>query len=223
MTYVEDEYLMLSGIQHFYFCKRQWGLIHIDQQWDENEYTVEGQLLHKKADNPFVKEKRKDFFISRAMHVSSEKLGLNGILDVVEFYKDDQGVKILKKRGKWRPAIVEYKRGKKKSDHRDIIQLVAEVICLEEKLKCKIDESYLYYLSTNTKIKVEISDTLREEVYSYAKQMHDYYEKKQVPGAEYFKNCLKCSLYDICLPRLSKKPRSIENYMQHAITEEGIV
>ncbi|MGX7404516.1 CRISPR-associated protein Cas4, partial [Enterococcus camelliae] len=82
MTYVEDEYLMLSGIQHFYFCKRQWGLIHIDQQWDENEYTVEGQLLHKKADNPFVKEKRKDFFISRAMHVSSEKLGLNGILDV---------------------------------------------------------------------------------------------------------------------------------------------
>ncbi len=56
----EEEYLMLSGIQHFQFCKRQWALIHIEQQWEENVRTIEGHYLHKKADNPFVREKRKE-------------------------------------------------------------------------------------------------------------------------------------------------------------------
>ncbi|MGV3078451.1 CRISPR-associated protein Cas4, partial [Streptococcus pluranimalium] len=92
MVYAEEDYLMLSGIQHFQFCKRQWGLIHIEQQWADNEATAHGQVLHKKADDPYVKEKRRDVITSRAMHVSSSKLGLFGILDVVEFHKDAAGV-----------------------------------------------------------------------------------------------------------------------------------
>lgn len=50
MVYAENDYLMLSGIQHFQFCKRQWSLIHIEQQWSDNEATAHGQILHKKAD-----------------------------------------------------------------------------------------------------------------------------------------------------------------------------
>ena len=69
--------------------KRQWGLIHIEQQWAENEATAHGQILHQKADDPYIKEKRKDIITSRAMHVSSKTLGLYGILDVVEFHKDE--------------------------------------------------------------------------------------------------------------------------------------
>lgn len=114
MVYVEDDYLMLSGIQHFQFCKRQWALIHIDQQWADNEATVHGQILHTRADNPYIKEKRKDFFLSYAMHISSACLGLYGIMDVVEFHKDDLGVTVKGKRGRWLPRVVEYKRGKPK-------------------------------------------------------------------------------------------------------------
>ena len=61
MAYKEDEYLMLSGIQHFKFCRRQWALIHIEQQWSENVHTVIGELMHKKVHDPSVKEKRKDY------------------------------------------------------------------------------------------------------------------------------------------------------------------
>ena len=68
MVYDENDYLMLSGIQHFQFCKRQWGLIHIEQIWVDNAATVHGQILHQKADNPYIKEKRKNFIISRAMN-----------------------------------------------------------------------------------------------------------------------------------------------------------
>ena len=47
--YSEDEYLLLSGVQHFAFCRRQWALIHIEQQWEENYRTVDGEIIHEKV------------------------------------------------------------------------------------------------------------------------------------------------------------------------------
>ena len=220
MTYAEDEFLMLSGIQHFQFCKRQWALIHIAQEWAENEATTHGQILHQKADNPYIKEKRKGLLISRAMQVSSKKLGLYGILDVVEFHKQDGGIALKGHRGYWLPTIVEYKRGKPKKDERDIVQLVAQTICLEETLDCQIDKGYLYYHSVNKKVELEIDQERRQRVYQLAMEMHQLYQKAQIPKAEYFKNCQLCSLVDICIPRLSKKSRSITNYIQRAIISE---
>lgn len=223
MVYAESDYLMLSGIQHFQFCKRQWSLIHIEQQWSDNEATAHGQILHKKADDPYIKEKRNDVIISRAMHVSSKELGLYGILDVVEFHKDERGIELNGRSGKWLPIIVEYKRGKDKKDIYDIVQLVAQAICLEETLECTIEYSYLYYHRVNQKKRIEITPELRKEVVSLASQMHEYYEQKVVPKAEFFKNCQLCSLVDICMPRLSKKNRNIDNYIFHALkSEEGL-
>ena len=223
MVYAENDYLMLSGIQHFQFCKRQWSLIHIEQQWSDNEATAHGQILHKKADDPYIKEKRNNIIISRAMHVSSKELGFYGILDVVEFHKDARGIELNGRNGKWLPIIVEYKRGKDKKDIYDIVQLVAQAICLEETLKCTIDYSYLYYHRVNQKKRIEITPELRQEVVSLASQMHEYYDQKIVPKAEYFKNCQLCSLVDICMPRLSKKNRNIDNYIFHALkSEDGL-
>ena len=55
--YDEDDYLQLSGIQHFAFCRRQWALAYIEMQWQENVRTVEGKILHENAHNPGLKEK----------------------------------------------------------------------------------------------------------------------------------------------------------------------
>lgn len=220
MAYAEDDYLMLSGIQHFQFCKRQWGLIHIEQQWAENEATTHGQILHQKADNPYIREKRKDIITSRAMHVSSKTLGLYGILDVVEFHKDESGISLKGKRDKWLPCIVEYKRGKPKRDTRDIVQLVAQTICLEETFACHIETGCLYYHSVNQKKVIEITEVLRQEVFDLAEQMHYYYDNKIIDKAEYFKNCSLCSLVDICKPRLSKKSRNVANYIKQSLVSE---
>ena len=78
MEYNEDEYLMLSGIQHFKFCKRQWALIHLERQWAENVHTVVGELMHKKVHDPGIKEKRKDTLIVRALPIASRTLGISG-------------------------------------------------------------------------------------------------------------------------------------------------
>src|SRR5690606_34549775 len=126
-------------------CKRQWALIHIEQQWEENVRTIEGQHLHRKADQPFAREKRGDKLIVRAMPAKSNELGITGICDVVEFVKHDSGVAINGADGKYIAYPVEYKRGKPKTNDEDIMQLTAQAVCLEEMLLCDVDTGYLYY------------------------------------------------------------------------------
>ena len=105
MEYSEDDYLMISGIQHFKFCRRQWALIHIEQQWAENEHTVIGELMHEKAHDPFVAEKRKDILTVRALPVSSRRLGISGECDVVEFHRCEDGARLHGHRGGHFPYI----------------------------------------------------------------------------------------------------------------------
>ena len=76
--YAEDDYLMLSGLQHFAYCRRQWALIHIEQQWEENERTVDGQIFHSTAHNSKKLEKRGDLIITRGLRIKSETLGVSG-------------------------------------------------------------------------------------------------------------------------------------------------
>ena len=208
-----DDYLMLSGIQHFYFCKRQWALIHIEQVWSDNSFTAEGNELHEISDDPYLKEKRKNIIISRAIPVSSKDLGLSGILDTVEFIKSDKGIEIANKKGLWMPNVVEYKRGKAKKDNRDAVQVAAQVMCLEEKYNIQIESADLFYFSTKKRETIAITNQLKDEVRIMANQMHTMYENKLTPDAEYFKNCTMCSLYDLCMPRLTKKKKSVQNYL----------
>ena len=92
MSYGDDELLMLSGLQHFAFCRRQWALIHVEQQWQENLRTVEGQLLHQRAHDITLREHRGNVLLLRSMAVVSRELGLSGQCDVVEFHQDPTGV-----------------------------------------------------------------------------------------------------------------------------------
>lgn len=113
-VYKEEEYLMLSGIQHFAFCRRQWALIHIENQWEENLRTVEGRIMHEKAHDGPTLESRKNVLISREMRIFSAELGITGICDVVEFRKcgkDKMGaVTLFGKKGVYQAVPVEYKK-----------------------------------------------------------------------------------------------------------------
>ncbi|URZ05944.1 CRISPR-associated protein Cas4 [Clostridium felsineum] len=212
--YSEEELLSLSGIQHFYFCKRQWALIHVEQQWAENRATMEGKFIHENADNPFFIESRKNTFISRAIPLVSYNLGFYGIADIVEFTKVKKGIVLQNKEGFWKPNIVEYKRGKPKEDKRDIVQLVLEVLCLEEMLNYNISSADFFYNETKRRVKVKMTDDLREDVTNLAKSMHDIYKNRTTPKAEKGKHCKSCSLVDICMPRLTNKKANIANYIE---------
>lgn len=218
MEYREDEYLMLSGIQHFEFCRRQWALIHIEQQWAENEHTVEGELMHKKAHDPYLTEKRKDVLIARALPVSSRVLGISGECDVVEFHKEDEGIKLHGRRGLYRVYPVEYKKGKPKQSKEDVLQLVAQAMCLEEMFSTEILEGALFYGETRRRETVEISKELRRQVVDMAKEMHQYYERKYTPQVKYGKHCNACSLKDVCMPKIGKAT-SVKGYISQALED----
>lgn len=214
----EDNELLLSGIQHFQFCKRQWAIIHIEQQWEENVRTIEGQHVHRKADQPFAREKRGDKLIVRAMPVRSSELGLTGVCDVVEFIRSDQGVPIHGADGTYLPYPVEYKRGKPKSGDEDIVQLVAQAICLEEMLLCKVRTGYLFYNEIKHRVEVPITDEWKDKVKRLVGEMQDYYKRRHTPKVKTGAYCRACSLQHICLPDLMNK-RSVKSYVEGKMAE----
>ena len=109
--YNEENFLQLSGIQHFSFCRRQWALAYIEMQWQENVRTVEGKILHENAHDAGLKEKRGDLIIVRAMPIHSRELGVSGECDVVEFHKAQEGISLSGKEGLYKVVPIEYKFG----------------------------------------------------------------------------------------------------------------
>ncbi len=214
----EDSYLLLSGIQHFRFCKRQWALIHIEQQWAENVRTVEGQHLHHKANQPFIREKRGDKLIVRAMPVKSRELKITGVCDVVEFIHDQSGVEIAGAEGRYRAVPIEYKRGKPKTDDADVLQLTAQAMCLEEMLLCEIDEGYLFYNEIKHRVEVPLTSELKNKVRLIFSEMNEYYQRRHTPKVKTGSFCKNCSLQDVCLPELMNK-RSVKSYIDRMICE----
>lgn len=219
MEYAEDDYLMISGIQHFKFCRRQWALIHMEQQWAENVHTVTGELMHKKAHDPYLTEKRKDTIIVRALPVSSRELGISGECDVVEFHKCEDGIQLHGHRGLYSVFPVEYKKGKPKLTEEDKLQVVAQALCLEEMFSTRVAQGAIFYGETRRREQIEITEELREEVIHMLAEMHQYYARKYTPKVKPSKVCNACSLKDICLPKLNKTV-SVKTYIEQRLEEE---
>lgn len=221
MEYAEDNYLMISGIQHFKFCRRQWALIHVEQQWEENVHTIMGELMHKKVHDPYITEKRRDTLVVRALPVSSRIMGISGECDVVEFHKCEDGIKLYGHRGLYSVYPVEYKKGKPKLTEEDKLQLTAQALCLEEMFSTEIPEGAIFYGETRKRDVVEFHEELRLEVKRMFQEMHQYYDRNYTPKVKYSKACNACSLKEVCLPKLGKAV-SVKSYMNQILEEEGI-
>lgn len=221
MEYAEEDYLMISGIQHFKFCRRQWALIHIEQQWAENEHTIIGELMHKKAHAPYLTEKRKDTIIARALPVASREMGVTGECDVVEFHRCEDGIRLHGHRGLFSVYPIEYKKGKPKATEEDQLQLAAQTMCLEEMFSTQIMEGALFYGETKRREVVEITEAIRREVKETFLEMHQYYERKYTPKVKMSKGCNRCSLKEICMPRL-EKTISVKKYISQVFQEESV-
>ncbi len=219
MPYSEEEYLMLSGIQHFAFCRRQWALIHIEQQWHENLLTVEGALLHEKAHGEMLFEKRGDLLIVRGLAISSANLGFSGICDVVEFHRDVSGIPVFGREGKYRPIPVEYKRGEPKEGNCDALQLCAQALCLEEMLVCQIPNGYLFYGETRRRFEIIFDHELRNEVVAISEEMHNLFQRRYTPRVKTGSFCRACSLKELCLPKLCKS-QSVSEYLRKHLEED---
>ena len=219
MEYNEDDYLMISGIQHFRFCRRQWALIHIEQQWSDNVHTVIGELMHKRVHDPYLTEKRKDIIIARGLPVSSRVMGVSGECDVVEFHRCDDGIRLHGHRGLFSVYPIEYKKGRSKLTEEDKLQLAAQAMCLEEMFSTEVPEGAIFYGESRRREIVDITSDLRTEVEKMFEEMHQYYNRHYSPKVKYSKSCNACSLKDICLPKLGKAI-SVKRYLDQMLEEQ---
>ena len=218
MSYQEEDYLQLSGLQHFTFCRRQWALIHIEQQWAENYRTVDGSLMHEKAHDGTSTESRGDRYIVRGLRITSASLGLSGECDVVEFSRGERGIPLDGKAGLWQPYPVEYKRGEPKAGNCDAMQLCSQAMCLEEMLCCPIPEGALFYGQTKRRQVIAFTDELREQVKIALEEMHQLYRRGYTPKVKPSKACNACSLKELCLPALCRRT-SVSSYLTQAMEE----
>ena len=213
--------MQLSGLQHFKFCRRQWALIHVENQWAENYRTTDGAILHERAHNSELSESRVDLLITRDMRIFSPTLGVSGACDVLEFHRCGTGIPLRDRQGLWQPYPVEYKRGKPKQDTADALQLCAQAMCLEEMLCCGIPAGALYYGEMRRRTEITFTPELRQEVRTLLAQMHELYEKGRTPKVRPSKSCNACSLKELCLPKLLRE-RSVSAYVRRAAEEDGL-
>jgi CRISPR-associated exonuclease Cas4 len=202
--YSEDDLIPLSALQHYAFCPRQCALIHIEQIWRENIYTLEGRILHEKVHSG-KSEKRRATRTEFGMPVRSLELGLSGKTDTVE-WSDDGSIR-----------IVEMKRGRSKTKGMDEIQLCAQAICLEEMLSVAIQEGCLFYRKARRRKTVVFTPELRGKTSELAHEVHRFLGAGWTPPPRPDAKCPRCSLYEVCLPAPLARRRNVARYIARAL------
>ena len=214
----QDRLIPLSALQHHLFCPRQCALIHIDGLWAENQLTVEGKHLHERADVPGSNSKMPSHDsalgtrVVRAMPLLSERLGLIGKADCVEFPIDHIGEVCGP------PCPVEYKRGKPKRSDADKVQLCAQALCLEEMTDTTIAEGALFYHTIRRRVQVPIDQSLRLSTIETITNIRSMIESNTTPKAVYSRKCVNCSLLNLCLPKGTQPAKNPRLYFSRALS-----
>ena len=197
--------LPLSALQHWAYCPRQCGLIHLEQAFDDNVHTLRGNAVHAQVDQPGM-EVRKGLRVERALPLWSDALGLVGKADVVEF--EPGGT----------PYPVEYKHG---SRHKapdiaacDDVQLAAPAMCLEEMEGGgrRVGEGAIYYASSKRRREVPVTDALRAQVVESASAIRAMLASGRLPPpTSDVRRCKACSLRDRCQPEAVARLRQADS------------
>ena len=188
---------MLSAIEHYSYCPRQYALIHIEQAFDHNVHTKRGDAVHERVDDPGV-ELREGMRIERALPVWSERLGLIGKCDIVEFDRDGT------------PYPIEYKHGPKRVKEHDDLQLAAQALCLEEMTGKAVHKGAIYHFTSRRRREVMISDALREQVNAVISSIRAAHRASTLPPPVNDRRCDQCSLKEICQPAAVAKQQVIK-------------
>ncbi len=222
--------VMISALQHYLFCPRQCALIHVEGVWSENYLTAAGRLMHERVDRK-VRETRRDIHLATSLRLISNRLGVMGVADMVEFHRLDAakdvegrivGAVLPRRKGFWRPFPVEYKRGAPKSHQADEVQLCAQALCLEEMLGVVILNGALFYGETKRRMEVMFDEELRNLTELAIQKVHQLVEQGVTPPPVYTKGCKACSLYGLCRPADVSERDSARRWIDNQLRDIGI-
>ncbi|MFQ5597405.1 MAG: CRISPR-associated protein Cas4 [Nitrospiria bacterium] len=177
---------MISALEHYSYCPRQCALIHVEQTFDENLYTLRGQAVHSRVDEVRT-EYQEGVRVERALPLWSERLGLIGKADVVEFHGAT-------------PYPVEYKHGPRRKRKHDDLQLCAQAMCLEEMTGQAVPKGAIFHHSSRRRREVKFDAELRDLVAATVQAVRDMLASRAVPPPVNDQRCRHCSLLESCMP-----------------------
>lgn len=180
------EQVPLSALQHYSYCPRQCALIHVEQTFDENIFTMKGRWAHVRVDDDHVRSAAGHKVVT-ALQVWSDRHGLVGRCDVVEFW-DGQ------------PYPVEFKHGPRMPQIHDELQLCAQALCLEEMFHTNVPEGAIYHVTSRRRRVVQLTESLRHEVLDTADGVRNLWNQQSLPPAVHDERCIHCSLQSACMP-----------------------
>lgn len=183
----DDETVLISAIEHYSYCPRQCGLIHLEQIFDDNIFTLRGRRAHQRAHTALSRVEN-GVRVERALPLWSDRLGLHGVADAVEFHED----------GTVYP--VEYKLGARRQLRHDALQLCAQALCLEEMLGVQVTRGAIYSHDARRRREVVLDASLREETERVIAEIRAMQRTGVLPPAVNDRRCPDCSLIDACLP-----------------------
>ena len=183
----ETDPIPISALQHYAYCPRQCALIHVEQAFEDNVHTARGQAVHRLVDTPGY-EFKAGIKVERALPLWSNRLGLIGKADLVEFHAD----------GTVFP--VEFKHGRKREKLHDDIQLAAQAMCLEEMLRLTVEHGAIYHASSRRRREVVVTPALRQTVEDTVSAIRDMLDSRRLPPPVNDSRCRECSLKEICQP-----------------------
>jgi len=205
------ESLPISALQHWLFCPRQCALIHVERIWVENSLTVEGRILHERTDDG-GQENRGPLRILRSVEVSSKRLGIHGVADVVELRARPPS-----------PFPIEYKRGRPKTHRADEVQLCAQALCLEEMLNQAVSEGAIFYGQNRRRKPVNFDPELRALTERVIAEARAAMTIGHVPPPVYdLRKCGSCSLQNLCRPQKMQTPPRIATWLSPGIASGDV-
>ncbi|MFQ3588508.1 MAG: CRISPR-associated protein Cas4 [Fimbriimonadaceae bacterium] len=198
---IEQVLVPISAIEHVSYCPRQCGLIHLEAVWEENVFTIRGRLLHERVDEPTTRTER-GVRAERALPLWSEKYGLIGKADLVEFRpRPDGGVA---------PYPVEYKSGGPKHRHHAELQLCAQALCLEEMLGVDVPAGALFFAKTRERLEIPLDEPLRSQTIAAIEGVRRLLSQERLEEPVADQRCPDCSLKDACMPEVARLARRVE-------------
>lgn len=184
----ETDPIAISALQHWAYCGRQCGLIHVEQAFEDNVYTKRGQAVHRLVDQPGY-EVKAGIKVERALPIWSDRLGLIGKADLVEFHPD----------GTIFP--VEFKHGRKRGKMHDDIQVAAQAMCLEEMLARPVTCGAIFHASSRRRRQITITQELRRTVEETVTAIREMLVSGTLPPPVHDERCQACSLQALCQPQ----------------------
>jgi len=204
----DTDAILLSALQHWTYCPRQCGLIHLEQAFEDNIHTARGQAVHHLVDTPGY-EVKAGVRIERALPLWSDRLGLIGKADLVELHPD----------GTIFP--VEFKHGRKRQKIHDDIQLAAQAVCLEEMLGRPVARGAIYHATSHRRREVAITPELRQQVETTTQAIRSMLSGGVLPPPVTDGRCRECSLKDICQPEAIAASNRLHYERIHLFEEES--